>query len=432
MRVLIVGGGIGGLATALSLHEQGIECAVFERSEGIRELGVGINTLPHAIKALTELDLLERLDEVAIRTHELIMTDRAGNEIWRELRGLDAGYDVPQFSIHRGRLQGVLHEAVVERLGADAVHTGHRLTDYEQDADGVTARFVDRDGNLIATERGHALIGADGMHSVVRASMYPDEGPPRWSGVMMWRGATDWPKFLTGRSMIVAGGNAAKLVLYPIAPGSTPEHRLTNWAVCSRIAEPGTAPPRREDWSRPGNRADVQPFIDRVSTEYLDLNALVDATPEFYEYPMCDRDPLPAWSHGRVTLLGDAAHPMYPMGSNGGSQAILDARFIARCLADCVTMGRSVESALALYEESRLPLTAQIVQMNRTGGPEGVIDVVEDLAPHGFGHIDEVISRGELEAILKGYATAAGFSREQVNQRWSDEEAAKQEADDRR
>jgi 5-methylphenazine-1-carboxylate 1-monooxygenase len=423
MRVLIVGGGIGGLATALSLHQQGIECEVFERSSAIRELGVGINTLPHSIKALAELGLLPRLDEVGIRTHELIMTDRAGNEIWRELRGMDAGYDVPQFSINRGRLQGVLHQAVVERMGVDAVRTGHSLDRYEQDADGVTAYFVDRDGTPIGSARGDALIGADGMHSVVRASMYPDEGPPRWSGVMMWRGATNWPKFLTGSSMIVAGGNAAKLVLYPIGPGSTPEHRLTNWVVCSQIAEPGTAPPRRENWSRPGAREDVQPFIDRVTTPYVDLDALVDATPEFFEYPMCDRDPLPSWTRGRVTLLGDAAHPMYPMGSNGGSQAILDARFIARCLATCLTDGRSVASALELYEESRLPLTAQIVQMNRTGGPEGVIDVVEELAPDGFDHIDDVISRSELEAILKGYATAAGFSREQVNQRWGAEEA---------
>ena len=418
MRVLIVGGGVGGLATALSLHEQGIDCEVFERSDAIRELGVGINTLPHAIKALTELGLLQRLDDVAIRTHELIMTDRLGNEIWREPRGLDAGYEVPQFSIHRGRLQGVLHEAVVERLGAGAVHTGHRLVSYEQDADGVAAQFVDRDGNPVATVRGDALIGADGMHSTVRASMYPDEGPPRWSGVMMWRGATDWPTFLTGQSMIVAGGTLGKLVLYPIAPGSTPEHRLTNWVVCSKIAEPGSAPPRREDWSRPGDRADVQPFIDLFTVEHVDLNALVDATPEFFEYPMCDRDPLPTWTNGRVTLLGDAAHPMYPMGSNGGSQAILDGRFIARCLAT----GPTVESALQLYEESRLPLTTQIVQMNRTGGPEGVIDVVEDLAPNGFDHIDDVIGRGELEAILKGYATVAGFTREQVNQRWSSEE----------
>lgn len=412
MRVLIIGGGIGGLATALSLHEQGIQCVVYEQSERVRELGVGINTLPHAIRALTELGLLTQLDQAGVRTHELIMTDRAGNEIWRELRGLDAGYDVPQFSIHRGRLQGVLYEAVVRRLGADAVRVGHRLDSYEQDGDGVTARFVGRDATVAATARGDVLIGADGIHSTVRASLYPHEGPPRWSGVMMWRGATDWPRFLTGRSMIVAGGNSAKLVLYPIGPGSTSRHRLTNWAVCSRVAEPGTTPPRREDWSRPGQRAELQPYLDRFTIDHVDLNALVDATEQFFEYPMCDRDPLPSWSRGRVTLLGDAAHPMYPMGSNGGSQAILDARFLARCLAD----SRDVESALHLYEESRLPLTSQIVRMNRTGGPEGIIDVVEERAPDGFQHIEDVISRGELEAILKGYATAAGFSREQVNQ----------------
>jgi 2-polyprenyl-6-methoxyphenol hydroxylase-like FAD-dependent oxidoreductase len=112
MRILIIGGGIGGLATALSLHARGIDCVVYEQSGAIRELGVGFNILPHAIKVLAELDLLEELDAVAIRTRELIMMDRRGNEIWREARGLHAGYDVPQFSIHRGHLQGVLYRAV--------------------------------------------------------------------------------------------------------------------------------------------------------------------------------------------------------------------------------------------------------------------------------------------------------------------------------
>lgn len=411
MKVLIVGCGIGGLATALSLHERGIDCELFEQSGGIRELGVGINTLPHAIKELADLGLLEQLDEVGIRTYELIMTNRSGQQIWRELRGLDAGYAVPQFSIHRGRLQGVLYDAVRARLGAAAVHVGHRLAGFEQDSDGVRARLVGRDGAPLADVRADALIAADGIHSTVRAMLYPDEGPPRWNGVMMWRGAHDWPAFLTGRSMIVAGGTAAKLVLYPIGPGTTPNTRLTNWAVCAQIAQPGTAPPRREDWSRPGRWDELAPPLAKFDIQHVDVPGLVAATPQFYEYPMCDRDPLPAWSFGRVTLLGDAAHPMYPMGSNGASQAILD----ARCLARCLDTEPDVPAALRSYQDQRLPTTTQIVQMNRTGGPEGVIDVVEDLAPDGFDVIDDVISHGELEAILKGYATAAGFSREQVN-----------------
>jgi 2-polyprenyl-6-methoxyphenol hydroxylase-like FAD-dependent oxidoreductase len=411
MKVLIVGCGIGGLATALSLHERGIDCELYERSSGIRELGVGINTLPHAIKELADLGLLEQLDTVGVRTHELIMTNRFGQQIWRELRGMDAGYDVPQFSIHRGRLQGVLHDAVRARLGAEAVHVGHRLAGFEHGDRGVHAHFVDADGRPLATSRGDVLIGADGIHSTVRATLYPKEGPPRWNGVMMWRGAHDWPAFLTSRSMIVAGGTAAKLVLYPIGPGATPATRLTNWALCAQVAEPGATPPRREDWSRPGDRAELAPYLAMFELRDVDAAGLVAATPQFFEYPMCDRDPLPAWTFGRVSLLGDAAHPMYPMGSNGASQAILD----ARCLARCLDEHHDVTSALLAYQDERLQTTAQIVRMNRTGGPEGVIDVVEDLAPNGFEDIGQVISHGELEAILRSYATAAGFAREQVN-----------------
>ena len=319
--------------------------------------------------------------------------------------------DLPQFSIHRGRLQGVLHDAVRVRLGAEAVHVGHRLSGFAQDEHGVHAQFVDADNRPLATARGDVLIGADGIHSTVRATLYPTEGPPRWNGVMMWRGAHDWPAYLTGRSMIVAGGTAAKLVLYPIGPGASPATRLTNWALCARVAEPGATPPRREDWSRPGERAELAPYLAMFDLGEADAAGLVAATPQFFEYPMCDRDPVPAWTFGRITLLGDAAHPMYPMGSNGASQAILD----ARCLSRCLDEHPDVPSALLAYQDERLQTTAQIVRMNRTGGPEGVIDVVEDLAPDGFDSIDQVISHGELEAILRGYASAAGFAREQVN-----------------
>ena len=411
MRILIVGGGIGGLTTALTLHARGVDCVVYEQSGAIRELGVGINILPHAIRVLVELDLLQALDAVAIRTRQLIMMDRRGNEIWREARGLHAGYDVPQFSIHRGHLQGVLYREARERLGESAVVVGRQLVDFEQDRDCVLAHFCDQAGNRAETIRADGMIAADGIHSTVRAAMNPHEGPPRWNGVMMWRGATQWPKFLSGSSMIVAGGVGAKLVLYPIAPGATPEQRLTNWAVCSKIAEAGATPPRREDWSRAASRGELQPHLKRFALDHVDLRALIAATPTFYEYPMCDRDPLPDWTRGRVTLLGDAAHPMYPMGSNGASQTILDAREIAQCLA----MTPDVAQAFRAYEDARRPTTTRVVQMNRAGGPEGVIDVVERLAPEGFKRIDDVIARDELEAMLKSYATAAGFGKEQVN-----------------
>jgi 2-polyprenyl-6-methoxyphenol hydroxylase-like FAD-dependent oxidoreductase len=411
MKALIIGGGVGGLTTALMLHARGIDCEVFEQAETIRELGVGINTLPHAIKELKQIGLLERLDAVAIRTHELFYLNRFGQEIWREPRGTDAGYDVPQFSIHRGRLQGVIYQAVRARLGESKVHTGHRLGGFREDDGGVTAYFFDRAGAHRATARGDVLIGADGIHSFVRETLYPKEGPACWNGLMLWRGATDWPAFLTGRSMIVAGGLEAKFVVYPIAEGSRADRKLTNWAVVAKIGDGATPPPRKEDWSRPGRWDDLGPHLKMFRIPFVDVQHLIEATAEFWEYPMCDRDPLPRWSHGRVTLLGDAAHPMYPVGSNGASQAILD----ARCLADRLVSAEHPAAALWAYEQERLPPTAQIVRMNRKGGPEGVIDVVEGLAPQGFKNIDDVLSYDQRMAIVRGYASTAGFAQAQVN-----------------
>jgi len=411
MKVIIVGGGIGGLTAALMLHARGIDCEIYEQSETIRELGVGINTLPHAIKELAELGLLERLDAVGIRTYELFYTNRFGQEIWRELRGLDAGYEVPQFSIHRGRLQAVIHQAVRARLGETRIHTGHRLGAFSQDEAGVTGYFFDRHGAHRASARGDVLVGADGIHSLVRDTLYPNEGPARWNGAMLWRGAVEWPAFLTGRSMVIAGGMAAKLVVYPIAEAARADRRLTNWAVVAKIGDSATPPPNKEDWSRPGRFEDLMPHVERFRIPYVNAQALIEATPEFWEYPMCDRDPLPRWSQGRVTLLGDAAHPMYPVGSNGASQAILD----ARCLADRLRSAEHPLHALAIYEQERLPMTAQIVRMNRTGGPEGVIDAVEERAPDGFTSIDDVLPFEERKAIVRGYALSAGFAREQVN-----------------
>ena len=411
MKVIIAGGGVGGLVTALMLHGRGIDCEVFEQADTIRELGVGINTLPHAIKELADLGLLDRLDAVAIRTYELFYTNRFGQEIWREPRGLDAGYDIPQFSIHRGRLQGVIYQAVRARLGELRIHMNCRLGWFSEDEGGVTAYFFDRAGAHRFTARGDVLIGADGIHSVVREKLYPKEGAPTWNGLMLWRGAQDWPAFLTGRSMVVAGGLAAKLVIYPIAEGSRADKRLTNWAVIGRVGDGTTPIPHKNDWSRPGRFEDLMPHVQRFRIPFVDGRALIEATPEFWEYPMCDREPLPRWSFGRVTLLGDAAHPMYPVGSNGASQAILD----ARCLADRLKGADNPVHALWLYEQTRLPYTTEIVRMNRKGGPEGVIDAVEARAPDGFTNIDDVLSFEQRKAIVRGYASAAGFAREQVN-----------------
>ena len=413
MHVLIVGGGIGGLATALALHAAGIRSTVFEQVQEPRELGVGINTLPHAIKELAALGLLPALDRAGIRTRELVYANRFGQVVWRELRGLDAGLDTPQFSIHRGKLHTLLLEAVQDRLGPAAVQTGRRLLSFTEHGDRVEAHFAPRDNGENIVAEGDVLVGADGIHSVTRAAFYPDEGAPVWNGTMLWRGAADWPVYLDGRTMVIAGGMAAKFVFYPIhSDPATPARRLTNWAVMARTADTSGTPPRREDWNRAGEWSEIEPFVrDRFRLDFVDPLALIRASGTFYEYPLCDRDPLPRWSFGRTTLVGDAAHPMYPVGSNGASQAVLDAVALTRHL----TSGAPVPEALAAYDAERRPMTAEIVLNNRKGGPERVIDVLEERAPNGFDDVDAIASHAEREAIVRGYAAMAGFAREQVN-----------------
>jgi 5-methylphenazine-1-carboxylate 1-monooxygenase len=410
MQVIVVGAGIGGLTLGLMLHARGIPCRIYEASPKIRELGVGINVLPHAIAELAELGLLARLDAVAVRTRELIYANRFGQEIWREPRGVEAGYRVPQFSIHRGHLQGVLRDAAIERLGRKAIHTGHVFASFAQEEGAVKARFKVPATRARSTVGGDILVGCDGIHSAVRRQLYPGEAGLKWNGVLMWRGATLAKGFLDGRTMIVGGGFNNKLVLYPIAPAKGGK-QLINWVVTYRMGDGSDPPPRREDWNRHGTLEELMPHVARFSTPHVDLVKLVKGAPAFYEYPMADRDPLPGWTQGRATLLGDAAHPMYPVGSNGASQAILD----ARCLADLLVSSEHARSALAAYEADRLPKTAEIVHNNRKGGPEGVIDEVERRAPDGFERIDDVLSHAEREAIVKGYAQLAGFAKEQVN-----------------
>ena len=398
MQVIIAGAGIGGLTLALMLHRRGIGVRIFEQASEVRELGVGINTLPIAIRELAEIGLLPALDLAGIRTRELIYLNRQGQEVWRELRGIDGGHPLPQFSIHRGRFQKLLYDAVVERLGPDAVQTGQRLAGFLQDEGGVTVHLTAAvDGLSSQTDSGgDVLVAADGIHSIARKLFYPEEGAPSWNGVMMWRGAVEFPEFLDGRTMFIGGGMGAKFVLYPLADAGDGK-KLTNWVVNVKVADGATQPPPKESWSRRGRLEDVLPYAKRFAVPGVDIEALVRATDAYFEYPMCDRDPLPRWSFGRVTLLGDAAHPMYPVGSNGASQAILD----ARCLADALQQAEHPMQALHLYEKERLARTAAIVRANREGGPERVIDEVEKRAPAGFTDIETVLSHQKRSAIIE-------------------------------
>ncbi len=410
MTAIIAGAGIGGLVTALFLHRHGIDSQIYERTPDLQERGVGLSLLPHAVAALRELGIIEAIDEVAIRTSYFFLRTRHGQTVWEEKRGLDAGYDVPQFALHRGRLQRVLYDAVRQRLPESSIHFDCRFETAHEAADGVTAIFRRADGRETVEAHGDVLIGADGIHSAVRHLLYPHEGEPKWSGRMLWRGATDWPVFLDGRTVIISGGSDKKFVLYPIQAGKTPQTRLTNWATVLRMAAPGTPAPHREDWSRPGIREQFVHELRDFCVPETDIRALVAATPEFWDFPMCDREPLPRWSFGRITLLGDAAHPMYPFGANGAAQAILDAKALSTQLASGVTP----TAALKLYEEERLEKANGVVAVNRTGGPEAVIDAVERLSPEPFADVDAVLPYEQRKAIVKDYSKTAGFAREQL------------------
>lgn len=406
MRIAIIGAGIGGLAAALSLHAAGFDgIRVYERAADIRGLGVGINLLPHAVRELTELGLADRVAALGVAPGSLAYYNRFGQEIWTEPRGLDAGYRWPQLSVHRGELQFALRDAVHERLG-DVVGTGHRLTEVTEEADAVTARFATDTGPVEI--EADLVIGADGIHSALRAQRYPEEGPPPWSGLTLWRGTARGPAFLDGRTMIMAGDGEQKFVAYPLS-----EPDAAGIARINFIAERrGTGTPT-VDWNRAVEAAPIAALFASWRFDWLDVPALIDAADEILEYPMVDRDALPQWSTGRTTLLGDAAHAMYPNGSNGASQAIIDARTLAYRLATEPT----VSSALAAYDADRRPATAALLASTRQTGPERVMLLARERAPEGFAHIHDVIGADELAEIAASYKRAAGFDPAALNAR---------------
>jgi 5-methylphenazine-1-carboxylate 1-monooxygenase len=410
-NVLVIGGGIGGLVTALALHRCGIDVQVFEQAGTLKPLGVGINLLPHCVRVLDELGAMEPLLEIGIPTQELIYFNRQGQQIWQEPRGRAAGYRWPQISIHRGELQLALFKIVENRLGSDHVHLGHRLLSFEQlDERRVVAHFAaGPDGSRIARATSDVLIGADGIHSTVRARLNPGEGAPKWNGGRIWRGVSDSAPFLSGRSHIMAGGRQT-FVAYPISRAHADRGSArVNW-IARFYVDPIDGFPA-EEWNRPGILADFLPRYEDWRFEWLDIPALIRASDAVYEFPMIDRDPLARWTFGRVTLLGDAAHPMYPLGSNGASQAILDAQMLARALAEHA----KVEDALAHYEADRRPKTAQVVANNRRGGPAAIVTLVEERAPNGFDDINAVISHAELARISDDYKRVASFDVLSVN-----------------
>jgi 2-polyprenyl-6-methoxyphenol hydroxylase-like FAD-dependent oxidoreductase len=412
-KIIIAGAGIGGLTTALCLHKAGFHVEVYESASEIKPIGVGLNILPHAVRVLTHLALLDSIQAMAVATSELLYLNKYGQTIWHEPRGVFAGYHWPQFSIHRGDFQMLLLEEVKKQLGADKIHTGHCLQYAENSGDGITATFINRKTNEeIATVQADALIAADGIHSMARKQFYPNEGMPKFSGIILHRGVTVAKPFLTGSSMIMAGSASKKFVAYPIKNAVDNEgNQLINWVADLRVNPEDNIMP--QDWNR---KADKQKLLQEFASwkfNWLNIPSLVNDAETIYEFPMSDRDPLPQWSFDNITLLGDAAHPMYPIGSNGASQAILD----AECIAECLTGNADIATAFKKYEAIRLPATAKIVLQNRLMGPEKVMQIVEDRAPGGFKNIQDIISQQELETIVAGYKKIAGFDKEELNQK---------------
>ncbi|MGM9481419.1 flavin-dependent oxidoreductase [Roseateles sp. NT4] len=398
MKILIAGGGIGGLTAALALQARGHEVTVLESVREPKPLGVGINLLPHAVGVLDGLGLLPALREMAVETSALVFANKHGQAIHRDPRGLAGGYSHPQFSIHRGELQMRLWREASAKV---TVLSGQRVVGVR---DGNVALIEAADGPR--EQAADLIVGADGIHSALRKRLAPDEGPPRWRGVMMWRGTSWAPPFLDGKTMVQAGHSQAKFVVYPIGAPRADGLQLINWIADRRVHEatPGLTAPDRADWSRAGRLGDLLPTFGGWHFDWLDVPALITRAEQMLEWPMVDRDPLPRWQLGPTTLLGDAAHPMYPIGSNGATQAIMD----ARALADALTNHADLGTALAAFEDERRPLCARIVEMNRREGLDAILDRVEALAPEGFTRLEDVIDPAEVATEINRYKAAAG------------------------
>jgi 2-polyprenyl-6-methoxyphenol hydroxylase-like FAD-dependent oxidoreductase len=411
MDVLIIGAGIGGLTLGLMLHRAGIACRVFEAAPELKAVGVGINILPHASRELCALGLEEALAKVAVTTREYCFYNRFGQYIYSEPAGKFAGYDVPQFSIHRGDLQMVLLEAFIARAGRDKVILGHKCTRVDYDGDEAVAYFEDVNGKQLAPQRGSVVISAEGIHSTLRKQLYPSEGPPKYSGINMWRGITRWQPIMTGASMIRVGWHdPAKLLIYPIRNNIDAQGcQLVNW-VCDIETPQHLA----NDWNSPGKLEDFLPAMADWHFDWLDVPKFISSADAILEYPMVDKDPLPRWSFGRLTLLGDAAHPMYPRGANGAAQAILD----CRALTDALKAEADPVAALKAYEAKRRPATSEVVLANRKAPPDAILqEVYRRTGDKPFKSIGDVISREELVALSESYKRVAGYDKERLKTR---------------
>lgn len=410
MKITIAGGGIGGLVTALRLHQAGFQVKVFESVKEVSPLGVGINLLPHAIRVLTNIGLQEKIQSIAVETKELIYANQHGQLFWSEPRGRYAGYKWPQFSIHRGKFQMLLWQEAIRVLGSERVCSNCHLSYFEELDGQVIARFTDKDsGAVVAEETSDLLIGADGINSFVRKTLYPEEGPVVFSGNILYRGTAMMPAYLTGSTMAMIGSMRQKMVIYPIGNGVDADgNQHINWVA--NVKEAAGAAMTVRDWNRQVGKEKLVDLYKNWQFDWINVPDMIKQTHGgIFEFPMSDRDPLPRWSFGRVTLLGDAAHPMYPIGSNGASQAILDADALALALLN----EAGPIKALEVYDAERVPATAKVVLQNRQKGPDFIMDLMEERFPNGFAEGE--IPHEELAEIMAHYKQVAGFDIQTLN-----------------
>jgi 5-methylphenazine-1-carboxylate 1-monooxygenase len=408
--ILIAGGGIGGMALALTLHQIGVPCIVFESVAELQPLGVGINLQPNAVRELYDLGLgAELLDTIGIQAREWALVGRNGNDVYAEPRGLLAGYRWPQYAVHRGKLQMLLYRTVLERLGPGAVRLGHRVTGYRQHDGGVTALVQTREGQTLDVP-GRLLVAADGLHSAVRAQMHPQQPPIQWGGAIMWRGTTPGVPIRSGASFVGLGSARHRVVLYPISqPDPASGLSTINWIAEITVDNRGGW--TQGDWNRRVALDEFAHHFDGWNYGWLDVPAMLRGAMEIFEYPMIDRDPVPTWVDGRVSLLGDAAHVMYPTGSNGASQAIVDARVLG---ASLLVHGVSAD-ALRAYNDKLCADISALVLRNRGAGPFGLLNLLDERCGGVFDDIEQVIPAAEREAFMARYKAAAGLAIETLN-----------------
>ena len=408
--VIIAGGGIGGLAAALTLHQIGVPCVVVEASREMRPLGVGINLQPNAVRELGDLGITEAdLDRVGVPSKEWALVGLNGNDIYSEPRGKLAGYRWPQYSVHRGRFHMLLHDKVVERLGAGAVQLGRRVTSYRKTASGVSVTLEHADGGISQLE-GALLIGADGIHSAIRAQMHPNQPPIHWGGAVMWRGTTLGKPIRTGASFVGLGTHRHRVVFYPIShPDPATGLSMINWIA--EVTMDNAEGWKQAGWFRPVELKEFAHHFDGWVWDWLDVPQLLRDSDCAYENPMIDRDPVSTWQDGPVLLIGDAAHAMYPTGSNGGSQAIMDARELGAAM---VAHGATPE-ALSAFDQKLCGPISQLILRNRGAGPFGLLNLVDERCGGTFDNIDDVIAPDERTAFMAGYKAAAGFAIDSLN-----------------